>query len=315
MSHYQTIKSLGTPIVVHSNLTRFLGSMTASALLSHIIYWSERTDNELGFYRTLKELMFETALTENELRGARKLLVNLGLVQETYKRLEHKLFFKFDSKAFDEWFDEQMAKCENHNCHLLNSQLPPVKTTDGEREIHSSLYTKITTKNTTKTTTESEYDTHTHEGENFQKNSPNETSPSANDLEKLKSTTAKKQSVKDYLISLGVDNQIADDFIYFRKEIKKPLTITAVNRLVTEVNKTDLDINSAIEFTLDLGWQSFTAQYYFNRQSSNTSMNNHQSNNRMNELRQMANTNPTNVFVDDLPTNFNPNFAIGANHE
>lgn len=161
MSHYQTIQSLGTPIVVHSGITQMLGSMTASALLSHIMYWSDKTDNPLGFYRTLDELKAETSLSDNELRTARKLLVKLGLVTETHKRLEHRLYFKFNAQVFDKLFGEHLASCENP--HLASCEIhnpPPVKSTTGEMlnpqfgssEIHSSLYTKITTKNTTKIT-------------------------------------------------------------------------------------------------------------------------------------------------------------------
>lgn len=160
MSHYKTINALGTPIVVHSGITKMLGSMTASALLSHIMYWSERTDNPLGFYRELGELKDETSLSDNELRTARKLLVKLGLIVETHKRLEHRLYFKFNAERFDELFGEllnsQSATCEIHNP-------PPVKSTTGEllnppfgsSENHNSLYTKITTKSTAKITAES----------------------------------------------------------------------------------------------------------------------------------------------------------------
>lgn len=139
MSHYKTINALGTPIVVHSGITKMLGSMTASVLLSHIMYWSERTDNPLGFYRELGELKDETGLSDNELRTARKLLIKLGLISETYKRLEHRLYFKFNAQVFDELFGElvfgelfgeqlnpQLATCEIHRWGA-------VKTTDGEQ--------------------------------------------------------------------------------------------------------------------------------------------------------------------------------------
>ena len=104
MSHYKTIQALGTPIVLHSGITKMLGSITASCLLSHIMYWADKTDNPLGFYRTLDELYAETSLTEGELRAARKKLVSLGIITETYKRLEHRLYFKFNADKFDELF-------------------------------------------------------------------------------------------------------------------------------------------------------------------------------------------------------------------
>ena len=256
MSHYKTIKALGTPIVVHSNLTRFLGSVTASILLSHVIYWSERTNNALGFYRTLSELKAETALTDNELRSARKLLVNLGLVKETYQRLEHKLYFKFDDDAFDEWFDAQMANSENHKCHLLNPQMPPVKTTDATCENHSSLYTKITTKNTTKNTTDNLYIHDESAQENFQTAKKAKT-PKTN-------SSAKKYLTADDLVSIGVDEQVANDYLATRKT---KLTQTALNGIIKQANLANITIGQAIETAAEHGWQSFKAEW-LNRQST-----------------------------------------------
>lgn len=165
MSHYKTIAALGKPIVIHTNITRFLGSMTASALLSYIMYWSERTDRRLGFYRSLDEMMAETALSQHELRSARKRLTELGLISETYKRLEHRLYFRFNADVFDRWFEaclseqaQDFAKnaddgfadlIDEQDGQMRNPQMPPVKSTDATCEIRNSLYTNITTNITT----------------------------------------------------------------------------------------------------------------------------------------------------------------------
>lgn len=168
MSHYQTIKALGNPVVLHSNLTKFLGSITASAFLSHMMYWSDKTTNPLGVYKTCEQITDETGLSKKEQMTARKILRELGLIVETHKRLEHRLYYRFDSHAFDEWFGQQLAKSSQAtkgDVATCQKDLPPSANTDHPEltkqtapkcQNSTSLYTKITTKNTTKITTKSE---------------------------------------------------------------------------------------------------------------------------------------------------------------
>nr|DAX96588.1 MAG TPA: hypothetical protein [Caudoviricetes sp.] len=62
---------------------------------------------------------------------------------------------------------------------------------------------------------------------------------------KTKHSEQKPVDVKAYLAELGVSKQACDDFIDFRKQLKRPLTITAVNRLVNEANKAGLTVEQA----------------------------------------------------------------------
>lgn len=306
MSHYQTIQSLGTPIVVHSGITQMLGSMTASALLSHIMYWSERTDNPLGFYRTLDELKAETSLSDNELRTARKLLVKLGLVVETHKRLEHRLYFKFNAQVFDDLFGEHLAKCENP--HLASCEIhnpPPVKSTTGEllnpqlgsSENHSSLYTKITTKNTTKITDKECV------GENPPTQQPKHTDENQT-FENLQNPKSDKQTGKNSSAKKFIKPSFDEVKNYFMEK-KHPLA--------------DIQAHKFMDYYDSVGWvvgknpmKDWKAAIRSWITRDNHKPHFVQTNNRMDELRQMANTNPTNVFVDDLPPNFE---TLGENYE
>lgn len=105
--------------------------------------------------------------------------------------------------------------------------------------------------------------THAHESENSDhlNNSEQQSamvkkpSSSSNDFGEKTHTPAKKSKtkhseqkpvdVKAYLAELGVSKQACDDFIDFRKQLKRPLTITAVNRLVNEANKAGLTVEQA----------------------------------------------------------------------
>ncbi|UYZ69991.1 replication protein [Moraxella bovis] len=144
-----------------------------------------------------------------------------------------------------------------------------------------------------------EYDTHTHENlENSQTAKPNKSTG--------KSPSAKKFITADELVSLGVDEQVANDYLATRKT---KLTQTALSGIAKQATLAGVSLAKAIEFACEMGWQSFKADWYQNAQ---TKFGNPQPTNRMDELRHMANTNPTNVFVDDLPPNFD---ALGVNYE
>lgn len=278
MSHYKTIQALGTPIVVHSGVTAMLGSTTASILLSHIMYWSDKTDNPLGFYRTLDELKAETSLTENELRTARKLLVNLGLVDEKYARLEHRLYFKFNVQIFDKLFGEHLAKYEKSDLAKREKHIsPPVKFTNGEvqnpqignGENHSSLYTKITTKNTNKDyNKESESKNahaHTSSVENLDCGfSDDEILAVANNH--IEKNSDLEFNPIEFLTDNGVDLELANRFVKYKKSKLKcgeKITKTMLILVKNQAEKTGLiSFADALKIILATGkWQGFNAEW------------------------------------------------------
>ena len=83
----------------------------------------------------------------------------------------------------------------------------------------------------------------------------------------------------DYLISLGVEEQNAQDFIKYRHSIKKPLTKTAIDRLVTEVNKNGkVNLNDMVAEIQIRGWISFKSHYDVDGSSNKTGSNHDLSN-------------------------------------
>lgn len=71
-----------------------------------------------------------------------------------------------------------------------------------------------------------------------------------------------------------LDKNLIDDFIKFRKSIKKPVTQGAVNYLIRELNKAisnGRNANELIEMTLSRGWQTFEYRYLNNQNQSTTS--------------------------------------------
>ena len=124
MSHYLTLKKIGQAVAYYPNLTKKLGNVNASILLSQFIYWHDKTEHPLGVYKTQDEIKAETGLSRKEQETGRKVLRELGLITETYKRTEHKLYFLFHPEVFDEWFNnEAMPESDIRYLHKSTNEI------------------------------------------------------------------------------------------------------------------------------------------------------------------------------------------------
>ena len=261
MSHYKTIKALGTPHVVYQGLIDFLDDFELAAMLSHLLYWADKTDNPLGVYRSNDEWYDLYRFRDAKVKSLSDKLQERGLIKKTYKRLEHRMYYLLDVAEFDRQY-EIFANQENNVSRIAKIEIGEQQKqglADGQNQ--DSLYTKITTKNTTKNTTDNIYTHDENAQENFQTSS--QTKPSSQ-----KPSAKKTNTVTDQLIHLGVSEQAANDFVDFRKQIKKPMTITAIKALQDESTEAGLSLEQAIEYTLNKGWQSFTAAWYQNQQQA-----------------------------------------------
>ena len=151
MSHYLTLKKIGQAVAYYPNLTKKLGNVNASILLSQFIYWHDKTEHPLGVYKTQDEIKAETGLSRKEQETGRKVLRELGLITETHKRTEHKLYFLFHPEAFDEWFENEaipesdippmpesdIRECKKVTLPMPESDIPPMPESD-IRYIHKS---------------------------------------------------------------------------------------------------------------------------------------------------------------------------------
>lgn len=144
MSHVLSLRGTGQPIAYFPKLGKYLGCIKAGVFLGQMVFWSDKTDNPLGVYKTSEEIEEETGLSYREQVSARKKLVSLGLLSETYKRLDHRMYFKFNEIRFDEWLSEVI---------LANQQSVSSPTDESAvREQHICQF--VTTENTTEITTD-----------------------------------------------------------------------------------------------------------------------------------------------------------------
>ena len=144
MSHILSLRGTGQPIAYFPKLGKYIGCVKAGIFLGQMVFWSDKTDNPLGVYKTSEQIEEETGLSYREQANARKKLVALGLISETYKRLDHRLYFKFNEERFDEWLTEMI---------LANSQSVSSPTDESAvREQTKAQF--VPTENTTENTTD-----------------------------------------------------------------------------------------------------------------------------------------------------------------
>lgn len=77
------LQLLDRPVAFQRSFVRLGAGVTGALLLSQLVYWANRTNDEDGWvYKTQEDWESETGLTRYEQEGARKKLRSLGLLIE-----------------------------------------------------------------------------------------------------------------------------------------------------------------------------------------------------------------------------------------
>lgn len=99
------LQDVGRPVAYYPKMKKLTGSTTATILLCQFMYWRGKESGGDGWlYKTSEEIEEETGLTYNEQKTARKSLVDNGLIEEHYARLDHQLRFRINLDAInDKW--------------------------------------------------------------------------------------------------------------------------------------------------------------------------------------------------------------------
>lgn len=150
----------GRPVAYYPGLVKRFGSVNAVIFFSQIFYWQDKTESELGVYKSAEDITSETGLSYREQLTARKHLVKRGVLIETDKRLEHKIYYRIDCDQLDQIMSQpidnlpnaQSATGESHNgdfAEQQNEQPPQDKFDSGGETNPQSDPTEITTENTT----------------------------------------------------------------------------------------------------------------------------------------------------------------------
>jgi len=99
-------------IAFHREFVTITGSITAALFLSQALYWSKKT-NFAPFYKTQEEWTEETGMSRSEQETARKTLRDIGVIEERYDRLSHRMFYKVNRERMDELLLSYIPECGN----------------------------------------------------------------------------------------------------------------------------------------------------------------------------------------------------------
>lgn len=244
----ESLKIAGKPIAYYPKLAKPLGSTNASILFSHFFYWHDKTQHELGIYRTAEEIELETGLTVQEQRTARDKLKKRGVLIETEKRIEHRIYYKLDLDAFDELMLQHSGNAES-TAPKCNINSPELQNQHSGSEESTAV---IRTEDLTEDLTVNTYLSAEAEAER----------PA---VAKATPKATKHEADLALLAEHGIDGQIAEDFLTIRKAKRQPLTDTAMRLIASEAQKVGMTAFQAVVFSIGNGWGSFRADWVRNK--------------------------------------------------
>lgn len=85
-----------------------------------------------------------------------------------------------------------------------------------------------------------------------------------NNLNKTNIEKPKKFVFKKALLDLGGDEKLVDDWLIVRKNKKASNTETALNGFISQVEKSDLDVNTVLKICVDNSWSGFKQSWLAN---------------------------------------------------
>lgn len=244
----ESLKIAGKPIAYYPKLAKPLGSTNASILFSHFFYWHDKTENPLGVYRTAEEIELETGLSVQEQRTARNKLKERGILIETEKRIEHRIYYKLDLDAFDDLMLQHSRNAES-TAPKCNINSPELQNQHSWSEESTAV---IRTEDLTEDLTVNTYLSVEAETER----------PA---VAKATAKATKHEADLALLAEHGIAGQIAEDFLTIRKAKRQPLTATAMRLIASEAQKVGMTAFQAVVFSIGNGWGSFRADWVRNK--------------------------------------------------
>ena len=261
MSASQHMRRFGQAVGYYPALTKVFGSVSASILFAQLFYWQPKATSPLGVYKTAEELTEETGLSVDEQRGARKKLVKLGVLVETHKRLEHKIYYRIDEDAFDAlWGATQSEDGTNGETELPtgetdsptpevgNSQSPNGNFPFGKSEIpnrHSNT---------------EDYSRGLQQGITANARAPREPS---SEIPKPPPAKPERFDAWAVLSDMGVERKHFDAWMQARKRkrLSSPIDEVALGAFLREIGKVGLTAHDAARMCAEKGWGSIESNW------------------------------------------------------
>ena len=251
----ESLRIAGKPVAYFPQLVKPLGSVNASILFGHFFYWNDKGCSELGIYRTAEEIEEETGLSVQEQRTARAKLRKCGVLIETEKRIEHRIYYKLDLAVFDALMlqhsgsaESTAPKCKINIRGVSNQHSGSAESTAviGTEDLAVDLTEYISL--------------------NRDISAPADADACLESVSaKPKKPTLAKQRKQDALQLLadhGVDGQLALDYLAVREDRKaRTLTQTAIAGLEREAVRAGLTLAQAVTVCVERNWAGFNADW------------------------------------------------------
>ena len=252
----ESLRIAGKPVAYFPQLVKPLGSVNASILFGHFFYWNDKGCSELGIYRTAEEIEEETGLSVQEQRTARAKLRKCGVLIETEKRIEHRIYYKLDLAVFDALMLQHSGGAE--------SKAPKFKINiRGFSNQHSGSAESTAVIGTEDLAVDLTEDISLNRDISAPANA-DACVESVATAKPKKPTLAKqrKQDALQLLADHGVDGQLALDYLAVREDRKaRTLTQTAIAGLEREAVRAGLTLAQAVTVCVERNWAGFNADW------------------------------------------------------
>lgn len=222
------------PIAYYPLYAKLTGSTTAGILLSQLMYWFSKKDK---IFKTDAEILEETMLTENELRGAKLKLKNVSFIKITREGTPAKTFYKINWQEYERALlkflkNKEKTTSENHQTRLVKfTKLDSWNSRNLISEIHETI-NKVT-ENTTKTTsdiyggaqknqvTETQKSKSSFKNQALEEKSINENVSGYGCENSTKKGLKKTRYTNADLKDLGATQEFIDEFCAFSRALKE----------------------------------------------------------------------------------------------
>lgn len=130
---FNSMRGIGRPVAYYPSFAKFLGSSAAAIFVCQFIYWEGKQEDEEGWiYKRSADLARETGLGRYEIEGARKRLIQYGLMTEKKTGSPPQMFYKFHWDIFEEKFSEFIKN--NYQPPKKTKKAKPAESVDPEEE-------------------------------------------------------------------------------------------------------------------------------------------------------------------------------------
>ena len=222
------------PIAYYPLYTKLTGSTTAGILLSQLMYWFSKKDK---IFKTDAEILEETMLTKNELRGAKLKLKNVSFIKITREGTPAKTFYKIDWQEYEKTLlkftkNKEKTTSENHQTRLVKfTKLDSWNSRNLISEIHETInkVTEITTETTSdiygsaqkNQVTETQKSKSSFKNQALEEKSINEDVSGYGCENQTKKSLKKTRYTNADLKDLGATQEFIDEFCAFSRSLKQ----------------------------------------------------------------------------------------------